>query len=236
MTMAENDDHRGHDLVVLTSVFASLSIGSTALRLTVRKLNRQLGWDDLTIFLAVICSIAAWIAIVIAVQHGYGSHIYFLSDEQIELALQGLWALQFSFCFAVPLAKVSICFFVLRIKGKGALKWFLYGMMAGLFLTNLAPLIVLCAQCQPVRAYWDRSAGTCWSPEVYNTAIWVGVGKNSARHLHVWEESAQLITVSAFNLLADFTLSLLPIVVLWNVKIKLRMKYLISCLMSLGLL
>ena len=51
--------------------------------------------------------------------------------------------------------------------------------MAGLVVTTGFCEIVLGAQCQSIYAFWDRSAGTCWDPTIYNNVIWAQVGKNS---------------------------------------------------------
>ncbi|MCJ1372496.1 hypothetical protein MMC20_003721 [Loxospora ochrophaea] len=209
------NQNRGSNVVVLTSVFTALSFLTTALRLVIRKLNRQLSYDDLAITIAVLFTLVSWPFTILAVGSGYGRHQTTLTPAQIENVLHWLWVIEFNLFFTLPLTKISICCFMLRIKNKGWLKWCLYAMMIGLVLTSLPALIVLCAQCQPLRAYWDRSAGTCWNANVYNIAIWIGV---------------------SFNIFSDLACTCFPVIVLWNVKIKTRTKYLISALMSLGLI
>ena len=172
--MSASDD-RGPNVVILTSVFTTISVLSTSVRLAMRTAHHQLGWDDLAISLAVLFTIVSWPFTILCVQSGYGKHRSLLSDAQYETAIKWLFILEFNLFFTLPLTKVSICYFILRIKNTGWLKWFLYAMMVTLFLTNLAALVVLCAQCQPLYAYWDRKAGTCWSPQIYNDAIWLGV-------------------------------------------------------------
>ena len=172
-----DQDNRGTNVLVLTSVFTALSFCTTFVRLLIRKLDRHLGWDDLAISIAVGFTLFALPFTVLAVKDGYGQHSSILSKAQSQNVLKWLFLIEFALFITLPLTKMSICFFILRIKNTGWLKWWLWTMMAGLVLTNLVPIIVLCAQCQPVRAYWDRGAGSCWDAKVYDIAIWIGVGK-----------------------------------------------------------
>ena len=87
------------------------------------------------------------------------------------------WANEVLIFITVCLIKISICLFILRIKSTGWLKWSLYAMMTGLILTNGSCVIVLLAQCRPLHAYWDRSAGSCWDVRIYNGFIYASVGK-----------------------------------------------------------
>jgi hypothetical protein len=51
-------------------------------------------------------------------------------------------------------------------------------MMVGLVLTNLEPIIVLLAQCNPPSKYWRPSTpGKCWPTKVRIYSIYVQVGK-----------------------------------------------------------
>ena len=174
--MDASSDDRGPNIVILYSVFTSISVLITGFRLCIRKAHHQLGWDDLTIFLAIAFTILAWPFTILAVKSGYGKHITLLSTQQSRSALKYLWIVEFCLFFTLPLTKASICYFILRIKNTGWLKCFLYTIIIGLFLTSLPAVIVLCAQCQPFYAYWDREAGTCWDPSVYVTVNWISVG------------------------------------------------------------
>lgn len=49
--------------------------------------------------------------------------------------------------------------------------------MVGLVATTGVCEVVLFAQCRPIRTFWDRTAGTCWDPAIYNKVIWAQVGK-----------------------------------------------------------
>jgi hypothetical protein len=77
----------------------------------------------------------------------------------------------------IALLKCSICLLILRINNNKILRWCLYGMMAGLVVTNLEPVIVLLAQCVPVEKSWRTIAhGRCWPTQVRIYSIYVQVG------------------------------------------------------------
>jgi len=112
--------------------------------------------------------------------------------------------------------QISICLFVLRIKNTGWLKWFLYSLIAGLVATTVPVFIVWFAQCTPIESFWNGNFFTqCWSQTIYNDLIWLQV---------------------AFSIFGDLACSILPAVVLWNVKIAPALKVAVSGLMGIGLL
>lgn len=136
-----------------------------------------------------------------------------LSENQFQEILKWTWFSEIAMFTILPLTKISIGFFILRFNDSGWLKWFLYGLMTGLVLTYGACIIVLLAQCRPIRAYWNRSAGACWNIKIYNDVIWIQAG---------------------YSILSDVAYTFLPLVVLWNIQISFRHKLGISGLMSLG--
>jgi hypothetical protein len=72
---------------------------------------------------------------------------------------------------------------ILRIKNEKALKICLYVMMAGLILTNGEPIIVLLAQCRPIKKSWRvLDYGTCWPTQVRIYSIYVQVGEFATTH------------------------------------------------------
>ena len=171
----DGDVNRGTTFIVLAAVFAFLSTATTATRLTVRTLNRQLGWDDFCIGVASTLVLIQLVFNGLQYHAGDGRHLYYLTESQVESSLKWDYITEFFLFLVICVTKISICLFVLRIKNKGWLKWCLYALMAGLVITTLVCEIILFAQCQPIHAFWDKK-GTCWNPTIYNDAIWAQVG------------------------------------------------------------
>ena len=171
------DVDRGGTLIVLCTLGGSLSTATFFMRIGIRALNRQFGWDDWTIT-------AAWIFLLVGMSmngleyhSGFGRHQFYLNHLQVQSILKWSWLSQFFLFLTICLVKISISLFILRIKRRGWLKWALYALMAGLVVTTVPCIVMLLAQCQPVRAYWDRATGKCWNPHFYANAIWAQVGE-----------------------------------------------------------
>ena len=170
------DVDRGNVFIVLAVVFGSISTATTAIRLSMRTVKHQLGWDDFFIGLASSLLVIQVVFNFLQHQSGYGRHVFYLTDSQRSEELKWQYITEFFLFLIIFVTKISICLFVLRIKNSGWLKWCLYSLMTGLVLTTMACEIILFAQCRPMHAYWDGMPEKCWHPAVYNNAIWAQVG------------------------------------------------------------
>ena len=204
----------GTTLIVVTAIFAFLSTLTTALRVGTKVLQKRMRSEDWTILTALVLLLVQVVFIGLQYQHGSGQHIQDLTLEQAEDVLKYVYATEFLIFPALSLTKISICFFVLRIKNTKAMRIALYAMMTLLVLTSLMCEILLFAQCRPLEAFWDRAAGTCWDFNIYNNIIWVQV---------------------ASSIFSDAVCTFLPIFVLWNIRIALKFKIAVGSLMALGL-
>lgn len=115
------------------------------------------------------------------------------------------------------LTKISISFYILRIKSDRSLRILLWILMVLMSLATVAVIAVLSISCIPLRALWTPSlqpdAKCLPLRTVYNVA-----------YVH-----------SGFTIVIDLFLTLSPVVILWNVRIKTEKKIRICVLMSLGL-
>ncbi|KAK1676372.1 integral membrane protein [Colletotrichum godetiae] len=197
----------------LALVLTIFLVITTSLRLWVRAANRKLGWDDLTIALAGATAIIRFAFVVLQWKHGNGRHRVYLSDrDYMMINMYGWWGQMLLF-ISVAFLKVSICLLILRIKDTKMLKSLLYAVMAGVLITNFGVVIILLAECQPI-GFWRGKSAVCWPT-----------------HIRIYFIYATI----AYSVLTDLICSLLPLVVIWNVKIPRRTKISVSCLMGLGL-
>ena len=171
-----SDVDRGTTLIVLTAVFTFFSTITTIIRIFIRAVKNQLGWDDFSIALAAILILIQLTFTGLAYHAGDGHHSIYLKTSQTIAVVKWIYMNEFLLFLIICLTKISICLFILRIKNTGWLKWCLYTLMAGLILTTLVCEIILFTQCQPIRAFWDRSAGKCWNLAIYNGSIWAQIG------------------------------------------------------------
>ena len=226
----DGDVSRGPAFITITIVFGLISTASTVLRLSARTLRRDFGWDDLTLAIAVVLLDVQMIFDGLEYQAGGGRHDYYLTPGQAKESLKWNYITEVLLFVIIPLTKISICFFVLRIKNTGWLKWLIYGLMTGLVITTVVPIIVLFAECRPINAFWDKSAGRCWNPRVLNDVNYVQVCTFIFSLICYY-----VLTPEAYSIFSDCICSLLPVVILWNVQIRLKLKVAVCGLMSLGL-
>lgn len=122
---------------------------------------------------------------------------------------------------------------ILRIKNNRALCYSLSAMMGGLVVTNLVPIVVILAECNPPMKYWKPSiSGRCWPTKIRIYSIYFQVGMSLA--LCSYDPITNVI--KAYSVVTDLICALLPIAVLWNVKITLKTKIGVCGLMSMGLI
>jgi hypothetical protein len=171
-----NPDDIGTTFLILTSVLTAVSVLTTILRCVARAYRRSLGWDDYTIAIATAFTIARSGLQIASVKHGNGKHRSEVSDTDYSWVVMQGWYTQVILFPTLCLLKCSICSLLLRIIPTLRTKWVLWAIMTGLVLTNLEPVIVLLAECTPVKTYWDPQAGTCWNPDIRIYSIYLQVG------------------------------------------------------------
>ncbi|KAI8931653.1 hypothetical protein NX059_011302 [Plenodomus lindquistii] len=206
----------GSVLLILTCILTGFTIITTVLRIWARYGRRALGWDDLAIAVCCVLATIRTAIQILSVAHGNGRHRWYISQEDYQYVNFLTWLTQIFLFTNIALLKCSICMLILRIKNEKVLRRFLYGMMVGLVLTNLWPIIILLAECNPVKKYWrPQIPGKCWPTKVRIYSIYLQV---------------------AYSVITDLICALLPIAVLWKVKISKPTKLGVCCLMSLGLI
>ncbi|WYZ39460.1 hypothetical protein EsH8_III_001374 [Colletotrichum jinshuiense] len=208
------DESVGPVWLAVSSTLLALLLITTALRLWVRFGRQNAGWDDWTIVAAAFAATVRYVFGVMQSYHGNGRHRVYLSDnDYININMYGWWGQLFHFS-SMALLKVSICLLILRIKSTRTLKIIMYTIMGGSIFFNFGVVLILLAECRPA-GFWRGKSAECWPNKIRIYAIWVTI---------------------AYSVLSDLLCSLLPLVVVWNVKIPCPKKTLITGLMSLGLI
>lgn len=113
--------------------------------------------------------------------------------------------------------KASIAVFLLRIAVRKRFKWILKISMLIIILWTTGIFIFNIFQCKPVEFQWDFTikGGKCVDPD----AIVIGA-----------------YALSILAVLSDWLYALLPIPMLWSVKMNLQTKLSVTIILSLGIL
>ena len=210
------DVNLGPTLLAVSGILLALILITTMLRLFVRYWNGALGADDYTIAVVTVLCIARFAIQVVQVnKYGNGRHRWYLAnDDYVNNNMLG-WYAQVLLFATMCLLKVSICLLLLRIKNDRRLRIFLYVVMAGLFITNFGCIVILLAQCRPISVYWTGAGGVCWDTRVRIYSIYFTI---------------------AYSLVTDIICSLLPLVVVWKIRIPMRTKLSVCALMGMGIM
>jgi hypothetical protein len=127
-----------------------------------------------------------------------------------------LWLLAEPFYFICSgLTKVSVGLFLLRVVAKKIHIWILYAAMAVSAISSIFLLFFMVFQCSPISYFWNRSQpkGHCLSPTVITNATYA---------------------FSAISGVCDFTLGILPIFVVWHLKMNRQTKWAVAILLSMA--
>ncbi|KAF6224620.1 hypothetical protein HO173_012963 [Letharia columbiana] len=212
------------DSVWLATQSTSVAIGTLLVltRIYIRSIIiKKIGLDDMFIVIGLV------IALVVCAMTSLSVHYIqqYFSDRshgQTVAAISNFTLAQKLLALSLPVGifsglctRLSVCLFLLRIfRSIRAWRWGLYAVMAFATAVVIPTHIILLAHCQPIRKQWDPlSPGTCWSPLILSrTSYAYGVT----------------------SVLCDWILATLPIVFMWNLQMRVRVKVGICALMGMG--
>ncbi|KAG8529633.1 uncharacterized protein KY384_005113 [Bacidia gigantensis] len=206
---ATGDENRGPGQIACMSVTAIAALVVVCLRVYVRRsFVQRLGLDDRTIILAMIFGLITLATDSVKVANGFGRHVDTLDQRQqwtiIRFSIIGTPTLIIS----QGLAKVSICFLLLRLLRDAKAprrKIALHALIAFLAIYTFMTVVVLLAQCNPISKNWDKSKpGSCWNPAVLSNVGIVHGGFNTSKDfaytqipLYLWADLEQNLAIIA---------------------------------------
>ncbi|KAH8690688.1 hypothetical protein BGW36DRAFT_364255 [Talaromyces proteolyticus] len=213
------DHDNGPAVNGVTWSFLAVAVICVALRCYVRLMVvKNFGYDDVLIVVTLGVLIAGDVVLSNMVSAGMGRHLIYLPDPT-HSALEILkWnaIYQILNVSGALITKMSIGFFLLRLKQSRKFSLAIWGVLTPLIITTLVLCFVVGLQCIPLRALWTPTIkGRCMSEKTPLNVSYVQ---------------------SAFAILADLFLTGSPIVILWKIQISLKKKIAICALMSLGLM
>ncbi|ORY63386.1 uncharacterized protein BCR38DRAFT_436705 [Pseudomassariella vexata] len=205
--------------VITLTTLAYLTFG---LRVYCRVTRQSWGIEDWLMTAAAFPFAMLSIACLVSSFNGIGIHAWRLDqDENQKYKKQGLfWFFLFEvfYCVSIIPIKLSISFMLVRIaQNRKIYVYSQYGMM-GIFTTmNLIAALYIIFQCNPVAAAWDTDllikGGKCNDPVILADIYYA---------------------TTAVNIVTDWFTALLPIPLLWNVKLNLNAKLSVAAILGLG--
>ncbi|KAL8785824.1 MAG: hypothetical protein Q9213_003131 [Squamulea squamosa] len=190
---------------------------STGVRVWVRgRLTRNMGWDDYHMIIGQIINLIGLGFVTAEVFNGLGRHMYYLQPEERRRFHIIGWLDWMQTFIAIMFTKISICFFLLRIKNDKSNKTFMYSLIGANILVTAVSCFLFLGICRPLRAYWDVGVeGKCLSKR---------------------QLMAVVASQGSFSVLSDLILATTPLFYLRSLQISLRTKLLLCVLMGAGYL
>ncbi|KUJ20502.1 uncharacterized protein LY89DRAFT_682224 [Mollisia scopiformis] len=213
----EPDVNHGPKLLAATLVVTIAALLSVSARMWVRKIMiKSVGWDDYFICGAMLISLIAEALTIADVNYGAGRHEVYLTDAaKLSYGLYLNFISQPFFLVAVVLVKVSVGLFLLRLTPSQFFHRFIWCMIGFMAMYTTVSLITILTQCRPLTVIWDPSVkAICFTP----------LGLRACAYFN-----------ATCGIFADLVFALLPIPMLWNVKINMRIKIALFAILSLGL-
>lgn len=174
---------------------------------------RAFGGDDWTMVGAQLLFTAYLVAQLGGIAHGTGQHLVDLHPADARLALKFWYFCELFYCCATSVLKVSIGLFLLRVATNRIHIWIVRLVMISAAVFGFAFLFVLVFQCWPISDWWslDINEKHCIKPDIV-------VGLTYA--------------VSGLNVIADWTLGILPAFMVKDLQMSVRQKRLVAIILS----
>jgi len=217
---AVQDDSRSNAILTVTSVFLGISLTSVLLRCFVRtRVVRAFGWDDIIMLLAMTLNLGFAICGILGAKYGMGRKLLYFVEypDNLQKALLCWWLGQILYVITCVVAKVSIIITLLRITVDRLHAWILYAAISVATAVGVIFFLFTIFQCSPVSYFWHQgsltSHGTCINKD---TLIAI----------------AYLYSVGAA--VTDLTIGLLPVALIWNLRMNQRTKSAIMGILGIG--
>ncbi|KAM5342204.1 hypothetical protein ACJ41O_015235 [Fusarium nematophilum] len=204
----------GVPLLYVTIVMLALCWVTVIARIGTRKWIKNIGLDDYLMCGGLILYTVTGCLVIVCCFHGAGQKSAGLKPADIMKGTKLFFVAQFFYSACTVPIKTSICVALLRIADSR--RRFAWTIWAVIMMTSIAAVVFIIATanvCHPITTLWgETTTGTC------NTKLNSSIG----------------FFFSAVSIVTDWTMAILPGVLLWNVQMKTKVKLPVIVMLSLG--
>ncbi|KAK8856627.1 integral membrane protein [Apiospora arundinis] len=216
MDLSEN---RGPQLLAVVITLLVTATVANAMRCYTRiGIVKGFGIDDWTMLIAYIFFTLFCACTIAGVRFGTGRHESTLPAIDRERARQFWWLCYIWYGWTMMFSKISIGVFILRVTINRYHTWTIWATIVSTIGGCGAFIMVTMFQCAPISAFWV-------DPQ--------GAGRSSCLHGSVVRDLAYIY--SAFTLLVDLVLVVLPLMIVWKLKMSFKSKIGLSVLIFFGI-
>ncbi|KAF3762688.1 hypothetical protein M406DRAFT_26345, partial [Cryphonectria parasitica EP155] len=211
---------RAPQILAVAYTFLTISTIATALRIYCRGwVIKAFALDD---WLAIVAQILFILFIsyeVGGVHYGNGRHFADIEPGDIPKAMQMWWTCEPLYVLTNMAIKASIAIFLLRICVSKWHKWIIYVVIGVTELYSFAFFLLFLLQCRPLSYFWLRysadppAGGWCWSAPIIPKTFY---------------------GYSAISCWTDWTFSLLPVALVWNLQMERKVKISVMLILAAG--
>ncbi|KAL3490347.1 hypothetical protein BJX62DRAFT_238159 [Aspergillus germanicus] len=201
------------------AAFVAFIAAVIAARIYVRLVMlRALGTDDILMIVGTFFGFALTGASMAAAYYGVGRHYDDIPDVDYIPMLKSIYATRLLYVLSLLFVKTSLLIFYLRLDHRRPLKYTVYGILFIVIGVSIASFFILAFSCYPPAKFWDvlgTADGKCMDP---------------GNQQDFYEANGIL------NIITDVLIYVVPIPMLWGVRISTRRKGAIFAIFGLGIL
>ncbi|KAH9870066.1 hypothetical protein J1614_006988, partial [Plenodomus biglobosus] len=216
----ENPDERGWEAPIALAIVLGITITVYAARIWARVvISKSAGLDGLAMLPLIGLTISAILAIR---QYGFQWHVWDQTARTIISSRQTTLAIELNYLVSTTLIKVSILCFYRRITGS-LTNVFVYSTWGSIIFCSVYGILfslLIIFTCTPVVGFFH----------IYDVA-W-----RATNTLHCFNEGAMIVACAAISTIQDLVISMLPIFLIWNLKITRRQRFALCGIFGLGLI
>ncbi|KAH3993627.1 hypothetical protein HBI56_215390 [Parastagonospora nodorum] len=203
-------DDRHHEVLAVAIGFLVLTWATVSMRCYVRGvMTNTWGLDDFCMIASLLVFTVYIACQITAAVHGTGRHRDTLSDQDARTALMFWYLCELLYVISNCLLKFSVGYFYLRVAVQRWHIWCIRLLMLGTILFGLIYFFLVMLQCLPINTFWN-------------------VHPASAKCLPEGPTLGITYALAAVNAAADWAFGTLPIFIVWDLKMKLKTKFLVA--------
>ncbi|KAH8205155.1 hypothetical protein TruAng_000720 [Truncatella angustata] len=199
-------ENRSPQVSVVTWAMWAITVPAMFLRLWTRlKISRSFGIDDWFMVAAMVSFTVNTAVVSGAASHGVGRHSADLTPAEASLALHFWYYCYLTYCTTMILSKTSVAYFLLRLSPFPVHRAIIYVSLGCTVVCGIAFFFMAMFQCWPIHYFWNRIPGT-------GSCVLIDVIINFT------------YAYSAFSIITDFAFTILPIWLIWQLRMDLKTK------------
>ncbi|KAK7414011.1 hypothetical protein QQX98_007122 [Neonectria punicea] len=204
----------GVPLFWLTILVLAISWIIVVARLGVRHWKKNLGLDDWLMVAGLILYSVTAALVIVCCFYGAGQHSNKLETSVIQKGTKLFFIAEFFYASCTVPIKASICVTLLRIAdSRRRFVWTIWGIIVLMVIASIIFIIAIANICHPITTLWgETTTGTC------NLKL----------------NSSASFFFSAVSIVTDWSLAILPAVLLWNIQMKPTVKYSVILMLALA--